>query len=74
MWELRRQLTPGDASYLALAEGLADALLLTGDAGLGRLQAGEAEQAQRRQATVQSAAAASTTSARPCAPPRDPGA
>ncbi len=34
VWELRHHLTPYDALYLALAEALGDAMLLTGDAGL----------------------------------------
>jgi predicted nucleic acid-binding protein len=34
VWELRGQLTAYDATYLALAEALPDALLLVGDAGL----------------------------------------
>ncbi|MBJ7519038.1 MAG: type II toxin-antitoxin system VapC family toxin [Solirubrobacteraceae bacterium] len=33
VWSLRHELTPHDAAYLALAEGL-DAKLLTGDAGM----------------------------------------
>jgi predicted nucleic acid-binding protein len=34
VWELRHNLTPYDALYLALAEALGSATLLTGDAGL----------------------------------------
>jgi predicted nucleic acid-binding protein len=34
VWELREQLTAHDATYLALAEALPDAVLLVGDAGL----------------------------------------
>ncbi len=34
VWELRHNLTPCDAMYLALAEALGSAILLTGDAGL----------------------------------------
>lgn len=34
VWELRHNLTPYDAMYLALAEALGSATLLTGDAGL----------------------------------------
>ena len=34
VWELRNQLTAYDATYLALAEALPDALLVAGDAGL----------------------------------------
>lgn len=34
MWELRDQLTAYDASYVALAETLGDAVLLTADRGL----------------------------------------
>lgn len=34
VWELRHNLTPYDALYLALAEALGSAILLTGDAGL----------------------------------------
>ena len=34
VWELRHELTPYDASYLALAEALDDPVLITGDAGL----------------------------------------
>jgi predicted nucleic acid-binding protein len=34
VWELRDRLTAYDATYLALAEALGDAVLLTGDSGL----------------------------------------
>ncbi|MGI8715316.1 MAG: type II toxin-antitoxin system VapC family toxin [Solirubrobacteraceae bacterium] len=34
VWELRHDLTAYDATYLALAEGLAGSILLTGDGGL----------------------------------------
>ncbi len=34
VWELRQNLTPYDAIYLALAEALGDATLLTADRGL----------------------------------------
>ncbi len=34
VWELRHDLTAYDATYLALAEGLAGSVLLTGDGGL----------------------------------------
>jgi len=34
VWDLRHNLTAYDATYLALAEALAEAVLLTGDAGL----------------------------------------
>ncbi len=34
VWELRDNLTSYDATYLALAEGLDDPVLLTGDGGL----------------------------------------
>ena len=34
VWELRHNLTPYDAMYLALTEALGAAVLLTGDAGL----------------------------------------
>jgi predicted nucleic acid-binding protein len=33
-WELRHNLTAYDAAYLALAEALGDAILMTGDRGL----------------------------------------
>lgn len=36
VWELRDNLTAYDAAYLALAEALPDATLLTGDRGLAR--------------------------------------
>jgi len=36
VWELRHNLTAYDATYMALAEALAEAVLLTGDAGLAR--------------------------------------
>jgi predicted nucleic acid-binding protein len=44
VWQLRTELTAYDATYLALAEALEDAILLTGDAGLaarGRSSLGE---------------------------------
>jgi predicted nucleic acid-binding protein len=44
IWELRDELTAYDAAYLALAEGLPDAVLLTADAGLaarGRASLGD---------------------------------
>jgi predicted nucleic acid-binding protein len=34
VWALRHNLTAYDAAYVALAEGLEDSVLLTGDAGL----------------------------------------
>lgn len=34
VWALRHNLTAYDATYLALAEALGDAVLLTGDGGL----------------------------------------
>jgi predicted nucleic acid-binding protein len=34
VWQLRHNLTAYDAAYLALAEALDDAVLMTGDAGL----------------------------------------
>lgn len=34
VWELRDRLTAYDATYVALAEALGDAVLLTGDSGL----------------------------------------
>jgi predicted nucleic acid-binding protein len=34
VWDLRHELTAYDATYLALAEALDDAVLLTGDGGL----------------------------------------
>ena len=37
VWALRDALTAYDASYLALAEALNDALLLTGDSGLAKV-------------------------------------
>ena len=36
VWELRRELTAYDATYLALAEALGDSVLVTSDAGLAR--------------------------------------
>jgi predicted nucleic acid-binding protein len=36
VWALRDSLTAYDASYLALAEALEDAVLMTGDSGLAR--------------------------------------
>lgn len=36
IWELRHELTAYDAAYLALAEALGEAVLLTADAGLAR--------------------------------------
>ena len=36
VWELRHNLIAYDATYMALAEALAEAVLLTGDAGLAR--------------------------------------
>lgn len=40
VWELRHNLTAYDASYLALAEGSEDAVLLTADAGLAGVARG----------------------------------
>ncbi len=39
VWEMRHNLTAYDASYLALAEGLPNALLMTADAGLAEVAA-----------------------------------
>jgi len=36
VWDLRHNLTAYDATYMALAEALAEAVLLTGDTGLAR--------------------------------------
>jgi predicted nucleic acid-binding protein len=41
VWELRHSLTPYDASYLALAEALGDARLVTADGGLAAHASGQ---------------------------------